>query len=359
MEHYTNKLLRAYFLDDDNAWEELSDLWTNRMIRKLNYRFGNLPDTERDEIVPNFQIKFVTNVDAAREEAAREISASSRELSRIEIEATKIKWCSIKTKFDLSHGSKFEAWMWTCIRNAALSALKRLKIPFDSTIDHDYEDAAFDAYEQLYEFQTPPDQGGLNDADDIERFVREALKGNELIYCDLWFNSMKEGLHSLPDPKASEVIAAVTAQTRISISNSAVTQLKQRFIVKAYLAIIERLRNANSAAGLFRRLSEMNGNRGLVSEIMMENIWDSFYKDETAVQKSRTELSRALWVEWDSMTLKKKGVQEKILVKAYRYFRRLKPCREFCSRIELYADNSFGGRIRDIFMKGGGEDNGE
>jgi hypothetical protein len=178
------------------------------------------------------------------------------------------------------------------------------------------------------------------------------MEGDELVYLELWFNSMKEGPDALPDPDASEVKAAVREKTGKTLTDRDVTKLKQSFIAKSYLVLIERSYHINSLASLFRRLFKLRGHDDLMFDLMMRNIWKAFYEDKSAVHASRTEVSKELWVSWEALTLRK-AVQEKILAEAYKHFRQLRSSLRFCFLIELYADNRFGSKIRQIFMRGG------
>lgn len=349
MENLINNLIREFYLGDCSAWGKVIDLLTNRMQGWLNSdkKFKDLPESERDNILPRFEAKFYKRVIAAHQKADKQIRTAPHRLSAIEIEAIKIKCCTVRTKFDLSLGTRFEIWMLKCLYYDALSSLKNLKLRLDNIVEIDNGDELFPQFELLPQFQFLPEQAGLNDVNTIKGLLNEVLEGDELIYLEVWFNNK-------PDPSAGEVKAAVKDKTDKIVSDAYITNLKQSFLMKSYLALLEHSEKANSLASLFQRLMETEKIHEDMFIIMMKNIWKVFYNDEKTVHLSKTEISKELWAKWKALTLRK-SIQEKILVEAYRYFRLLRPPLHFCYKIEFYADNRFGSKIRQLFMEGGTE----
>jgi hypothetical protein len=193
----------------------------------------------------------------------------------------------------------------------------------------------------------PAEQVGLKDVNTVKRLLKMVLEGDELIYLDVWFD---EG----PDPRIQSVQDTIEEATGRRVSAPYVTQLKQRFLRKSFLQLLEHIDKITSLASLVGMLLETDRVHEKMFVLMMENIWAAFYAAEEIVRHSQTELSPELWAKWRTLTQRKK-VQEAILVEAYRHYRLAIPLPRFCYLIELYSDTRFGGGVRRLFMDGDAE----
>jgi hypothetical protein len=229
--------------------------------------------------------------------------------------------------------------MWACLVNLALSELERLKLR-PEFVDIDNASETFHAL-----FKNQPEQGELKDRNAIKKMLKPVLEGDELIYLEVWFN------HG-PDPKAHLVKDAIAKERGKNVGDVYISNLKQNFLMKSYLELLERSDKINSLTHLFQRLMKISEIQEEMFVVMMDNIWKAFYEDDKAIHKSKTEISAALWAKWRTLTLRR-GVQEKILVEAYHHFRLSRPPLHFCYKIELYSDNRFGSNVRKLFMEGG------
>jgi hypothetical protein len=341
MADITNNLVRQFYLGDYSAWDTLMNLHSNSALRFLIKNFPNLPEGERDELVAKFAVNFYLKVKKGHEEAEKQIGDSARELSADEIDALKIQCCTVSAKFDLSYGYNFTNWMFKRLDWDAKTALERLNLkPEFIQVNHENENF-------LEQLNHPSEQGELKDINVIKRILKEVLEGDERIYLDVWFD------HG-PDPKARLVKDSIAEKTGRTVGDAYVTNLKQRFLAKSYLELLEHINRVSALASLCRTLMEVNESHEKMFVVMMENIWKAFYEDDEAVLRSQTGSSPKLWARWQNTT-QRKNVQEEILVEAYRYFRHSSPLLKFCYKIELYANTHFGSRIRQLFMEGGGK----
>lgn len=352
MEQFTNKLIRKCFVGNYDAWNDVNDICTNRLQRRLNRQFASLPESERYEIIPNFQAKFIRKVLAAHRQAELQITDSPGRLSTLETEAIRIKFCTTETSFDLSLGHDFGDWMWTCVKHDAIKLLDRVRHRPGAVVDIDDASAAGTGendrgFERLREFQMHENQSGLSSENVIRTLLESAIKGDESIYMELWFDSLKQE-SDYPDPGPAEVISEIARRTGKTVNDAYVSGLKQKFLAGSYLVLIEHSDRTNSLAGVFKRLSSVSDIENLMADLMIKNVWAAFYNDELARSESRNKISPAAWARWEKMTLRKR-VEEEILVAAYRFFVLASPLRRFCYLIELYADNRFGGGIRRQF----------
>ncbi|MBK8464861.1 MAG: hypothetical protein IPL32_03440 [Chloracidobacterium sp.] len=400
MENVENKRIRDFYLGNDKAWEEQSDVQTNPMVRWVDRWFANLPEVERGEVVPDFEMKFFVNVKEGRREAEIVInvlkqmasvgvedaetvirlletivSGSSKQpktivrlLERMPIvkvkeaeavidllknmpsaridnaDAIRIEICGEKTGFKFSAGNSFRSWSYTCLKRDIFNRLKRRgRIVEVDESENNY----FDLVVAPQELET-----GLGSEDEVMQILSTTLVGDELIYMTLWFERLNvtKG-YKPPSPSTDQVVAAIYTLTGRTIGAASVSLIKQRFLIGSHLALIEKCENLNSLASLFLRMTEIANVDDLAFELMMDNIWNTFRTDEEAVAVSR-KISRSLWEHRTNLT-HRRGVQQDILIEAYAHFRHLIPTRKVCAKIEFYANHRFGNRIREIFMTRG------
>ncbi len=350
MDSITNDLVREVYRGQYSAFDSLMDLLSNKMQRRLNGKFRNLPETKRYDLIPDFAVNFYSKVKEAHEEANRRIQHSSRKLTADEIDALKIQLCSVIAKFDLSEGTSFENWMWVCLWRLAINELRRLKIQVDIADEEDiFRNFPKHFPRQLY---LRSEQGELKDYDMVVELLRSALSGDELIYFEVWLDQEPDPDNYLLKPDNDLVKDAIAKQTGKTVNDAYITNLKQSVMMKCYLQLLEHSDKVNSLAAIFQGLMRIKAVLDDMFLIMMENIWQAFYEDADAVSRFRTEISPTLWARWETSKQKRK-IQAEILVEAYRHFRFSEPLPYFCYRIELYSNNRFGTKVRQLFMEGG------
>lgn len=343
MESLLNDLIREFYLGENSAWEKITDLLSNKMKNRFSYKFGNLCEPDRENCVPAWEVNFFAKVVFARQEADKYIRTFSNPLSQKDIERIKIEFCSAKTSFNPTLAVPFEAWMWISIRSRGIDLTRKNK-PLTEIVDETEMDTLLSAI--------PPNptltrfQRGDNDEDvrKIKELLKPGLDANELIYLELWFEKFGE-------PTTPEVKNEIKKATDKTVSDAAVSNLKQGFLMKCYLKLLDHLTVANALASLFQRLMTFSKIDEKMFLLMMDNIWTDFYQNQAAAEKYKTEICPVSWKKWEASTQKRES-QKQILVKAYQYFRWLNPRPFFCFKIELYADNRFGGKIKELFLEG-------
>jgi ribosomal protein S24E len=343
-----NNLVREFYLGDNAAWEKITDLISNEMSRRLDYKFGNLPEAKRGEIVPNEESLFFAKVVLARREVENQISQNGQSFSTEEIENKKIEFCTEATKFDLDKGMTFDVWMWNKIRFRAIDSLRQNG--FVAEIEEETDLEFISPQIPANPVNSPFSVGGIDDENTqkIKNLLRTALIGDELIYLELWFEHFGE-------PPVKEVKEAIKNETGRDVTDVYVTGLKQSFLMKCYLKLLDHISVANALASLFQRLMKISEIDDEMFGLMMENIWNDFYHDKEATSISKAVISPDLWNGLEALKHKKER-QKKIMVPAYRYFRHRNPRPFFCFKIESYSDNRFGSQIRELFMEGGADE---
>jgi hypothetical protein len=348
METSINNLVREFYLGDNAAWEKITDLISNEMSRRLDYKFSNLPEAKRGEIVPNEESLFFAKVVLARREAENELNQNGQSFSVEEIENKKIEFCTEATTFDLDKGMTFDVWMWNGIKFRAIDSLRQNESFAEIEEETDLESVSPQI--PANPVNSPFSIGGIDDENTqkIKNLLRPALVGDELIYLELWFEHFGE-------PPVKEVKEAIKNETDRDAKDVYVTGLKQSFLMNCYLKLLDHISVANALASLFQRLMKVSNIDDEMFVRMLNNIWNDFYNDEEAVRISKTRISPDLWEGFDDLKYKKDR-QKKILVPAYHYFRHRKPRPFFCFKIESYSDNRFGSQIRELFMEGGADE---
>lgn len=335
MEDSTNKLIREFYLGDDAAWGKVVNALSNKMQIRFRQQFSNLAQAERDGCLAKFEVEFFYKVRKARIKADKCLKNDLQNVSLDEKNRLKLEYCADATKFDLERGKKFKGWMWKCLFNLGRDAFRK------QTNQPEIIDVA-DETNPIP--PTLPEQSKLTDENVIRQLLETALKGDEIIYLKIWFRQYAE-------PSAELVKSAVERETGKIVSDAYVTKLKQKFLMKSYLKLLEHIDKANSLASLFQKLMKTTSIYEEMFGIMMENVWQTFYEDKKTVVMSKNKICRELWKKRESLKLKK-DVQKQILLKSYRHFRHFKPPPQFCYKIEFYADNRFGEKIRELFIEG-------
>jgi hypothetical protein len=345
MDDITDSLVRQFYVGDSSAWTSVINALNPRALRFLMGRFRSLSEDDLSDIVSEFEVDFYLKVKRGHAEADERIQSSPRELTPDEVEALKIHCCTVSTKFDLTGGRSFKNWVYQRLIWRTQTAATRSSAFQAFPLDDEEESLLHLPADLRGQLHHSPEQGALGDENTIKKLLRTVLEGDELIYLDVWFD---EG----PDPGARLVQDAIEKERGEPVNAVYVTNLKQSFLRKSFLKLLEHMEQVASLADLIQRLFETNNIQERMFVVMMDNIWAAFYRAEEIARLSRAEISPGLWARWRELTQRRK-IQEEILAAAYRHYRLSSPLPRFCYLIELYSDTRFGGGVRRLFMEGG------
>jgi len=341
-----NELVRRCYCGDTSAWETLIRPLENRMQRFLYRSFRTVPKDLLNEFLAQYMTGLYCKLLDGLEEANSQIRQLPDTTPGDEIETLKIKCCTDRTKFDLSYGSSFEAWLKQCLRRHVIQKLK------EAGRYVDIETVPDDSVHEL-----PPNPQALFE---IKEQLQTVMEGNELIYLKVLFACLTDPETDSPDrinsAEFTEMVrAAIAKKTGKTPSDPTLTALKQSVMIKFYLQLLKQDRAMHALATMFFLwLKKIKDIQQKMFEVMLEILWRALCDDQEAVRKSKTEISPASWKRWEGMT-QTRGIQREILVEAYRHFCSLGERPQFCYLIELYSDNRFGGEIRKLFGEGGAE----
>jgi hypothetical protein len=348
MNSFINERLRDFFLGDDAAWDDIIFEFYDRMLSRLERKFYNLPFAELQDVVSDWVTAVFEKV--GEERARAEAEGKIKNLSAREIADLKIEYCAARIGFDAAKGT-FENWMW-----AVLYRIERRGEVVGGGGDG----------ESGGEFPEPPPEDAarfrgtpenpwahlISEAEivglmkKLKMFLNSVLEENELLYFHIW---LKYG----DDPSGKIVKEIFKSSLGKDIGDATVTAIKKRFIRVSYLNLLEFVNDANALKNLFRRLIDANDDENDFFADMTKLIWRAFYNDEDACEESRRKISPDLWRRWETL-VQRSNVQNQILSAAYRHFQNRHPRPAFCRTVEIYANNRFGGKVRELFFQGDG-----
>lgn len=339
-----NEKVKMFYLGDDEAWEDILDEIHEETAEKLTVKFRNLPEAELYDCFADWQTEFYAKVKYAQAEATEK--AADDESAAAEYENLMVECCENSTKFRLARDTPFKAWVWRVIFNRAVDLYRDLKnvTSLENREFDEFAGASFPAEEKNY--------AEASDADLILHFILlksviiSALDEDELLYFEIW-------LEKGHDPGGREVGEVFAREAGKAVDDYAVTKLKQRFLAKSYLALQEVRYSAQATLDVFaHRFDKSAAAQLVISDLMLERIWQIFSADEKTIAVSKNKISRLLWSKLETKTFRR-PLQTEILAAAYRCFHRHESRPPFCQTIEIFAADKFGGQIREIFMNKG------
>lgn len=329
------ELIEAFYLGDDEAWEEVSLRLRPNMERWLMGRPFNLPFQDAEDFIAESFAEFYFNVKTGQEKA--QIIAQNDGTS--DLNELNLKLCTAKTKFDLSKGS-FKSWMWQVVKNSVKDFLKSGSSK-TAPISEDGREVVYDR-----------DKGNFYDEKEVVKQVKIihhilslTLNSDEFIYFEIWWEKGKE-------LTAKDVIAEIYAQTGNRINDVQVTNLKQGFFAKSYLALIEANYELDRVIDSIGDFTESERAQSQLILQMLENIWQSFRENQEDVIEVMRGLTQYRWREMFEEAENGHNQPEnriKILQIAYGYFSHKVESPRFARLIKIYGADRLGREIRKTF----------
>lgn len=327
--------LERFYLGDNEAWDGILREFFDWAVNLLAGRFRNLPFEEIEDVVDDWFNATCIKVEEARNRAERE--AADERLAPAEINRRKIEYGEECVGFKF--GQSFEAFLWVVLKRRVLDCLRKKTRRGEIGIEADFD--LSDCWEGVSEVEFAVLMG------EFKKFLVPTLDEKERLYFHIW----EEYGWSLAGKDVGEIFQARFPGS--GTSDASVSLVKKGFIRMLYLTFVRIEDNANLLSEKFRRQLGKGENDDKFFDDMMRIIWNVFYKAKEARAMSEGEISPNLWVKWKKL-VQKNRVQNEILTESYRFFRARKPRPTFCRLVELYADNPFGGRVRELFFGDGG-----
>lgn len=336
-----NELLKDFFLGNEVAWEDISRKVRQQLIPVIERQFLNVPAHLIQEKIVEWMVDFYLKVKKAQTSAQEIIKKLA--CNKTEADTLKIEYCEEATRFKFSPDGNFENWLFRSFLNCAIDVRRKTLNEWKKHIEIDGQPFEIPDNKPSIIIDSPNNLKAQFPF--LYQVVASSLDEIELFYFGIW---LKHGA----DPPITAVIDEFLTNYGEKIDSSDVTHIKQKFLIKSYLGLLRAEYEANSMSNLFRRFIESENIQKLFPVFMLENIWQSFIADEPTVVIAKRAFPHWRWrdlLEDAKKSLNKIEIRTSILVEVYDYFRNSSPQPEFYYLIEIYADNRFGRKIRELF----------